>query len=286
MKKDRKLVARLKKMTVIVRKDIIGMSVKAGCGHVGPGLSWADICTVLFFHELKIDPKNLKWPERDRFVLSKGHGCLPLYSCLARRGFFRVDVLSTFCQLDSDLGGHPDMLRVPGVEASTGSLGHGLSICMGMALAGKADNKKYRVITVMGDGEIQAGTVWEAAMAAAHFKLDNLIGVVDYNGLELDGAIPDVMGLEPLREKWKSFGWHFQQINGNEVEEILEAFTRATDYEGKPSVILAHTIKGKGISFMENKVEWHYKAPDKNQATQAIKELDLELEKLESGEEG
>lgn len=284
MEKDTKLIRKLKKMAIIVRKDIIDMSVKAGCGHVGPGLSWVDICTVLFFHELRIDPKNPKWSERDRFVLSKGHGCLPLYSCLARRSFFPVEELSTFCQLDSNLGGHPDMLTIPGVEASTGSLGHGLPISIGMALAGRFDNKKYRVITVMGDGEVQEGTVWEAAMAAVHYKLDNLIGIIDYNKLEMDGSVKEVMQLEPLREKWEIFGWYVQEINGNEVEEILGAFDKISKYEeDKPSMIIAHTTKGKGVSFMENKVEWHYKGPDKEQAVQAIKDLDLPLEELECG---
>ncbi len=281
MAENVKLVQKLKKIAIAIRKDSIEMSVKAGCGHVAPGFSWTDICTVLFFHELKIDPKNPNWPDRDRFILSKGHGCLPLYSSLARQGFIPMKQLSTFCQLDSYLGGHP-VIDIPGIEVATGSLGHGLPISIGMALAGKFDNKTYRVITVMGDGEIQEGTVWEAAMAAAHYKLDNLIGVIDYNKLEIDGPIKEIMGLEPLREKWESFGWYVQEINGNEIEEILNAFEKISRYkESKPRMIIAHTTKGKGASFMENQAGWHYKAPDEEQTLQAIKELNLALKELE-----
>ncbi|MBE0478105.1 transketolase [Candidatus Aerophobetes bacterium] len=281
MVQDAELVKRLKKMAAFIRRDSIQMSLKAGCGHVGPGLSWTDICTVLFFHQLRIDPKNPDWLNRDRFILSKGHGCLPLYSALARKGFFPMEKLDTFCQLDSCLGGHPDCLAVPGVEISTGSLGHGLPIAIGMAIAAKSDNKKYRVITVMGDGELQEGTVWEAAMAAAHYRLDNLTGIIDCNKLEIDGPVKEVMNIEPLKDKWKSFGWYVEEMDGNDIEDILSTLERVFGYkEEKPRIIIAHTIKGKGVSFMENQVVWHYKAPDNDEARQAIREIDLALTKL------
>lgn len=259
-----------------IRKDIIKMLGEAGSGHPGGSLSAADIVTVLFFHELRIDPKRPDWPERDRFVLSKGHAAPVLYAALARRGVFPQEELMTLRKLDSRLQGHPDMRKVPGVDMSTGSLGQGLSVANGMALAARLDQKNYRVYALLGDGELDEGMVWEAAMASAHYKLDNLTAFVDHNGLQIDGPITEVMSPEPVADKWRAFGWHVLSIDGHDLEQIMDALNEAKTVKGKPTMIVAATVKGKGVSFMENQVGWHGVAPNPGEVAKALAELDAE----------
>ena len=266
-------VEELEKQAKVIRRGIIDQVYKAGSGHPGGSLSIADIMTVLYFNELNIDEKNPKWEDRDRVVLSKGH-CVPaLYSCLANRGFFDVSKLTGFRKIESNLQGHPDMTKVPGVDMSTGSLGQGLSVAVGMALAGKLDKRNYRVYCLLGDGEIEEGEVWEAAMSANKYKLDNLCVIVDNNNLQIDGSIEEVMSSYPIDEKFKSFGFQIIKIDGHNIEEIKSAFEVAKNVKEKPVCIIARTIKGKGVSFMENKVEWHGKAPNEEQYKIAMEEL-------------
>jgi len=265
----------LQEKAKIVRKHIVRMIAGAGSGHIAPALSCADIISALYFSVLRLDPKDPQWEDRDRFILSKGHGCAAHYAVLAEKGFFPIEVLDTFCRLDSILGGHPDMLKVPGVEASTGSLGHGLSIGVGMAIAGKVDRKGHRIFVLLSDGENDEGAVWEGAMAASHYRLHNLIAIIDRNRLQVDGWTEDVMNSEPLIDKWRSFGWFVQEINGHDMNEILDALGVATAPRERPAVIIANTIKGKGVSFMESSVDWHYGALTAETATQALNELEL-----------
>ncbi|KUK10980.1 MAG: Transketolase domain protein [Clostridia bacterium 41_269] len=257
----------------IIRKHIISMLGEAGSGHPGGSLSAADIVAALFFHHMNIDPARPHWEHRDRFILSKGHAAPVLYAALAEAGFFDTKELKYLRKTGHMLQGHPDMKSTPGVEISTGSLGQGLAVGNGMALAAKLDGRDYRVFVLMGDGEIQEGMIWEAAMAAAHYKLDNLVGILDYNGLQIDGPITQVMNPEPIVDKWKAFGWHVIVIDGHDFEEIISALEQADRIEGKPTLILAKTIKGKGVSFMENQVDWHGKAPSKEEMELALKEL-------------
>ena len=266
-------IEELKTMAKKVRRGIIEEVYKAQSGHPGGSLSVADILTVLYFDELNVDEKNPKWEDRDRLVLSKGHCSPALYSCLANRGFFDVEKLTTFRNIESKLQGHPDMTKVPGVDMTTGSLGQGLSAANGMAIAGKMDNKNYRVYCILGDGEIEEGQVWEAAMASSKYKLDNLCVIVDNNNLQIDGTIDKVMSPYPIDEKFKSFGFQIINIDGNDIEEIKKAFEVAKNVKEKPVCIIAKTIKGKGVSFMENKAEWHGKAPNEEQYKQAMEEL-------------
>lgn len=263
----------LEKVAKEVRKGIIEEVYRAESGHPGGSLSIADILTVLYFNVLNIDPKNSKWEDRDRFVLSKGHCSPALYSVLANRGYFDKELLKTFRNLESDLQGHPDMNKVQGVDMTTGSLGQGLSVANGMAIAGKLNNKQYRVYCLLGDGEIEEGQVWEAAMTANKYKLDNLCVIVDNNNLQIDGTIEEVMSSYPIDEKFKSFGFQIININGHNIQEIIDAFDVAKNVKGKPTCIIAKTIKGKGVSFMENKAEWHGKAPTEEQYNLAIEEL-------------
>lgn len=256
-----------------VRKDIIKMITKANSGHPGGSLSVTDILTTLYFHEMNVDPKNPKMEGRDRFVLSKGHAAPALYAVLAEKGYFDKEILMTLRQYGSILQGHPDMKKVPGVEISTGSLGQGLSVANGMALNGKIFKDNYRVYVVMGDGEQQEGQIWEAAMTAAHYKLDNVCAFVDSNNLQIDGNVDKIMGVEPLTDKWKSFGWHVIEINGHNFDEIISALDEAKTVKNKPTVIIARTTKGKGVSFMENVCGFHGKAPTQEQAVQALEEL-------------
>lgn len=256
-----------------VRIGIITAVSSAGSGHPGGSLSLTEILSYLYFNEMRIDPKNPKDPNRDRLVLSKGHCTPALYSTLAHRGFFPVEDLSGFRQIDSYLEGHPNMNCVPGVDMSTGSLGQGIGAAVGMALAGKVDKKDYRVFAILGDGELEEGQVWEASMAAAHYGLDNLIAFVDYNGLQIDGKITEVMNPEPIDEKFAAFGWNVIKINGHDFEEIQEAVDKAKKANGKPTVIIARTIKGKGVSFMEDNPSWHGSAPNKEQTDAALAEL-------------
>jgi len=271
---DDELIESLNKIAKEIRKDVLLMTTKARSGHPGGSLSAADIITALYFHHLRHDPKNPQWEDRDRFVLSKGHVCPALYAALARCGYFPREALWTLRKVGSILQGHPDMKKTPGVEASTGSLGQGLSIGIGMALAAKLDKKDYRVYVLLGDGELDEGQVWEAAMAAAHYKIDNLTAIVDLNGLQLDGFTKDVMSLDPVADKWRAFGWHVIEINGHNMKEILDALDEAEKIKQKPTVIIAHTIKGKGVSFMENQVQYHGKPLTEEQLEKALKELE------------
>ncbi len=268
-----KEVKELENMAKEVRKGIIEAVYHAQSGHPGGSLSVADILTVLYFNELNIDENNSKWEDRDRFVLSKGHCSPALYSCLANRGFFPVEDLKTFRNIDSYLQGHPDMKKIPGVDMTTGSLGQGLSAAVGMAIAGKMDNKSYRVYSVLGDGEIEEGQIWEAAMSANKYHLDNLCVIVDNNNLQIDGTIEEVMSPYPIDEKFRSFGFEIIKIDGHNMQEILDAFDVAKHVKGKPVCIIAKTVKGKGISFMENQVGWHGKAPNEEQYKIAMEEL-------------
>ncbi|MDD2680164.1 MAG: transketolase [Candidatus Omnitrophica bacterium] len=257
----------------LIRRLIIQMIAKAGSGHPGGSLSATDLITVLFFSVLKYDPKNPKWPERDRFHMSKGHCCPLWYALLAEAGYFPKDKLMTLRQLGSLLQGHPDK-RTPGVEVSSGSLGQGLSVALGMSLAAKVDKKDYRIYVLLGDGEIQEGNIWEAAMAASHYKCSNICAILDYNGFQIDGAVKDIMSLEPLADKWKAFGWHTITINGHDIQQILDAYAEAKTIKDKPVIIIARTVKGKGVSFMENTVDFHGRAPTKDETEKALKELE------------
>ncbi|MHB9093550.1 MAG: transketolase [Eubacteriales bacterium] len=256
-----------------IRQDIISMLGEAKSGHPGGSLSATDIVATLYFHEMKVDPQNPKWPDRDRFVLSKGHAAPVLYAALAEKGYFPVEELQTLRKTGSRLQGHPSMKHLPGVEMSTGSLGQGLSAANGMALAGKLDGRSYRVYVLLGDGELQEGQVWEAAMASAHYKLDNVMAFVDHNGLQIDGPVREVMSPEPVADKWRAFGWHVEEIDGHNFSEITGALAKAKEVKGKPTMVVAKTVKGKGVSFMENQVGWHGNAPSVDQTSQALCEL-------------
>lgn len=264
-----------------IRRDAVTAVHSAASGHPGGSLSIADILAVLYFDEMNIDPKNPKNPDRDRFVLSKGHCAPALYGALAERGFFPVEDIKTFRHTDSYLQGHPDMKGVPGVDMSTGSLGQGICAANGMALAAKLDGKSYRVYTVLGDGELEEGQVWEAAMFAPHYKLDNLTAFVDFNGLQIDGDITKVMNPTPIDKKFEAFGWNVITVNAHDIAEIKNAIAAAKATKGKPTVIIAKSIKGKGVSYMENQASWHGSAPNDEQYEQAIKELDAKIKELE-----
>jgi len=263
----------LKSLTREMRVDIIRMIEAAGSGHPGGSLSIIDILAVLYWKFLKHDPKNPAWPERDRFILSKGHACPALYAVMARRGYFPREELLTLRKLDSPLQGHPDRLRLPGIEFSTGSLGQGLSVGLGMALAAKMDKKDRRAYVALGDGEMQEGQTWEALMAAPKFKLDNLVAIVDHNNGQIDGPVDQVMNIEPLTDKLRAFGWDVQAIDGHDLAAIEKAFANAQKAGGKPHAIVAKTIKGKGVSFMENNIAWHGSAPKKEDADKAVQEI-------------
>lgn len=250
------------------------MVAEAGSGHPGGSLSAADVITALYFHHLKHRPEQPDWLERDRFILSKGHAAPVLYAALAETGYFPKEKLWTLRQLGSILQGHPDMRRVPGVEISSGSLGHGFSASCGVALAGKMDQVDYRVYVMIGDGESQEGLIWEAAMFAAHYQLDNLCAILDYNGLQIDGPVCEVMEIQPIAEKWRAFRWHTIEIDGHDFNQILDALAETGTVKGKPTMIIANTIKGKCVSCMENVVDFHGKAPTKEQMEEALQELE------------
>lgn len=256
-----------------VRRNIIKSVTAAKSGHPGGSLSATDILVTLYFEIMKIDPKNPKWEERDRFVLSKGHAAPALYAVLAERGYFPKEELMKLRQTGAMLQGHPDMKSTPGVDMTTGSLGQGLSAANGMALAAKLDKKSYRVYVMLGDGEIQEGMIWEAAMTSAHYKLDNLTAFLDYNKLQIDGTNDEVMTVEPVADKWKAFGWNVLEIDGHNYDQIRDAVKKAKETKGKPTMIIAHTVKGKGVSFMENQVGWHGSAPNEEQMERALLEL-------------
>ena len=257
-----------------LRRHIITMTAAAGSGHPGGSLSAADIIAALYFGVLRHDPQNPQWPDRDRFILSKGHAAPVLYAALAEAGYFPVSELATLRKLGSRLQGHTDRNFTPGVEMSAGSLGMGLSFAVGVGLAARLDSKGYRTYALLSDGECEEGQTWEAALSAAHLKLDNVTAVVDYNGLQLSGWTRDIMNLEPFAQKWQAFGWHAMDIDGHDFEQILSACQKAEQMKGSPTVIIARTIKGKGVSFMENSVAFHGKAPSWEEAETALKQLE------------
>ncbi len=256
-----------------IRRHIVTMIAAAGSGHPGGSLSAVEILCALYFRVLRHDPQNPHWPDRDRFILSKGHAVPLLYSVLAELGYLPVEELTTLRKLGSRLHGHSYVDSPPGVEMSAGSLGQGLSYSIGQALAARLDARNYRVYCLLGDGELNEGQNWEAAMAAAHYSLDNLVAIVDRNGLQNDGFVVDIMNTEPLRDKWESFGWHVLEVDGHDLTQVLDALERAADVKGKPTVIIARTIKGKGVSFMENNPDFHGKAPTAEETERALAEL-------------
>ncbi|MGL6063785.1 MAG: transketolase [Fusobacteriaceae bacterium] len=256
-----------------IRKSIIKMVSSAKSGHPGGSLSVADILSVLYFSEMKIDIKNPKDPNRDRLILSKGHASPAIYATLAEKGFFDKELLMSFRTYGSILQGHPDMRKVPGIDMSTGSLGQGLSVGNGMALSGRMSGQDYRTYVIMGDGEVQEGQVWEAAMTTAHYKLDNVCAILDSNNLQIDGNVDKIMGVEPLDKKWEAFGWNVIKIDGHNMESILCGLKLAKECKGKPTLLLATTVKGKGVSFMENACEFHGAAPNVEQTEKALVEL-------------
>lgn len=279
---DKREKAELKITANKVRQLIIEGVFNAKSGHPGGSLSAADIFTYLYFNELNVDPKNPKWADRDRFVLSKGHCCPGLYAALAIKGYFPEEEIKSLRHIGAMLQGHPDMKGTPGVDMSSGSLGQGVSAACGMALAAKMDNASYRVYAMLGDGECEEGQVWESAMFAAHHNLDNLCYIVDYNGLQIDGKVSEVAGLEPLDKKFESFGFEVIKICGHCFNQIEEAFEKAKSVKGKPTVIIAETVKGKGVSYMEDQVGWHGKAPNQEQYELALNELKEQQKLLEA----
>ena len=256
-----------------LRRHIITMTGKAGSGHPGGSLSAVEIVTALYFGLLQHKPSDPQWTDRDRFILSKGHAAPLLYAALAECGYLPIEELSTLRQLDSRLQGHTDQTITPGVEMSAGALGQGLSFAIGVGLAGRLNSQKYRVYVLLGDGECDEGQVWEGAMAAAHFKVDNMVAIVDNNGQQIDGWNRDVMNLDPFNKKWQAFGWHVIEVDGHDLAQLIDAFNQAKLIKGQPTVIIAHTIKGKGVSFMENNLDFHGKAPTAAEVERALKEL-------------
>lgn len=263
----------LNEITNVIRKDIVSMICKSKSGHPGGSLSAVEILTALYFDQMNIDPTNPKMEDRDRFVLSKGHAAPALYATLAERGYFGKEELNSLRKLGSMLQGHPDMKKIPGVEMSTGSLGQGFSVACGMAMAAKLDNAPWNVYALLGDGEVQEGIIWEAAMSAAHYKLDNMIAFLDYNGLQIDGEVESVMSINPIEDKFRTFGWNVITIDGHDFDQIFAALDMAKDTVDKPTMIIAKTVKGKGVSFMENQASWHGSAPSEEQLEQALSEL-------------
>ena len=266
-------VAEFKPVAKQLRVDIIRMIEAAGSGHPGGSLSVIDLLTVLYLKFLRHDPKRPDWPERDRVILSKGHACPALYAVMAYSGYFPKENLMTLRKLGSPLQGHPDRLKLPGIEFSSGSLGQGLSVGIGMALAAKLDKKDFKTYVILGDGEIQEGQCWEALMAAPKFKLDNLVMILDHNNGQIDGHVDEVMPIDPMEDKLKSFGWEVSAIDGHDFAQIDKAFTQAQKASGMPHAIVAKTVKGKGVSFMENVIAWHGKAPNKEEADRAVEEI-------------
>ena len=266
-------VKELEQMAVVIRCDIIDMICTAAAGHPGGSLSAADVVTALYFRIMRIDPQNPDWPDRDRFILSKGHACPVWYAALAERGYFDKSHLKTLRQMGSILQGHPDMRKTPGIDMTAGSLGHGLSAGLGMALSGKLQQKDYHVFVIIGDGESQEGSIWEASMAAPNFKLDNLTAILDYNHLQNDYSVDDIMPIHPAVDKWQAFGWHVLDIDGHDMAQVVAALEEAKSHQGTPTMIVANTVKGKGVSYMENVCEWHGRAPCQEEADQALEEL-------------
>jgi transketolase len=263
----------LEEMARTLRRHVVSMIATAGSGHPGGSLSAAEIVTALYFKVMRHNSKDPRWPDRDRFILSKGHAAPILYAALAESGYFSIEELKTLRKLDSRLQGHTDMNVTPGVEMSAGSLGMGLSFAIGIALAARLDEKTHRTYVLLGDGECNEGQIWEAAMSAAHFKLDNITAIIDYNNIQLTGWTQNIMQLEPLSEKWQAFGWHVIEIDGHDFNQILSSLDEARGIKTRPTVILAHTIKGKGVSFMENKASFHGKAPSPEETERALNGL-------------
>jgi transketolase len=266
-------IRRLEEIARTIRCHVVRTISEAGVGHPGGSLSEADILTALYFHVMRVDPQHPDWEDRDRFVLSKGHGAAGLYATLAERGYFSPELLKTFGRINSCLQVHPDMHMVPGIEISTGALGQGLSVALGIAMAARLGGKAFRVYCLIGDGESQEGQVWEAAEAAAHYKVDNLTVILDYNRVQLMGPVSEVMEIAPLADKWRSFNWAVMEIDGHEIRQIIGALEVAKEVKGKPCILIAHTVKGKGVSYMEGQAAWHGKPPNEEQLAQALTEL-------------
>ncbi len=268
-----KPLAELQSTARQIRREIVQMTGAAKSGHPGGSLSAVEVVVELFFDYMRIDPARPKWPDRDRFILSKGHACPVLYAAMAEAGFTPVDQLNTLRKLGSIYQGHPDVRFIPALEASTGSLGEGLSLGLGMGLAARMDRRFYRTYVLLGDGEIQEGQIWEAAMAGAYHKVDNVVAIVDYNGIQLDGFVKDIMEIAPVADKWRAFGWHTLEIDGHDLPAIRRALQEAEATKGKPTCIVAHTVKGKGVSFMENNPKFHGVAPTAEEVKLALQEL-------------
>mgnify|MGYP000269631035 CR=1 FL=1 len=268
------LVSKLEKIAIQLRREVIRMTHAARSGHPGGSLSAAEMIAALYFHTLKIDPANPCWPERDRFILSKGHACPVVYAALALRGYFPLEDLPALRQIDSHLQGHPDMRKTPGIDMTSGPLGNGLAAGLGMALGARVKGLDFRVYVMLGDGDLQEGCNWEAAMMAGHQRLDNLTALVDYNRSQVDGCTDDIVTLEPLADKWRAFNWAVREIDGHDMVQILSALDWARSAGGQPAVVIARTVKGKGVSFMENNPCWHGKAPGDEEAALALAELE------------
>lgn len=271
----------LEETALELRRSIIDMIYEAGSGHPGGSLGIIDVLTCLYYEHMRHDPANPKWDKRDRVIMSKGHCCPALYAVLAKTGYFPEEELKTLRKINSRLQGHPDLRKTPGVEFNGGSEGQGMSGAVGMALAGKIDGSKHRVFCIIGDGENQCGQIWEAAMAASHYRLDNLVGILDRNGLQIDGPTEEIMSVEPVNERWRAFGWHVLEIDGHNYEEILSALEKAQRVSGKPTMIIAHTVKGKGVSYMEGTLSFHGKAPSKDEIIKAHTEFDIARKRLD-----
>lgn len=279
---DINLINFLKRKAYELRIDVIDMIYYAGSGHPGGSLSAAEIVTVLYWDAMKLDPENPKDEDRDRFVLSKGHACPIVYAALSHKGFFDRTELKTLRHTGSCLQGHPCYLKTPGIDISTGSLGQGLSIATGMAMGARQAGKNFHVYALISDGEMQEGMIWEAAMCCSHYKLDNITAVIDYNNLQVDGYVNEVMNIEPLEDKWKAFGWNCLTVNGHEIKSLMDAFKEVKEIKGKPSVIICKTLKGKGVSFMEDVMEWHASPIDEDLRQKAINELRNAIELIEN----
>jgi transketolase len=272
-KLDENEIEQFKDIAREIRCSILTMVKEAGVGHIGGSLSITDILVALYFKVLKINPRDPGWPDRDRLVMSKGHGAAAIYSTLAEKGFFPKEELRSFGLINSNLQVHPDKNKVPGIEASTGALGQGLSIGLGMALAARLNKKDYYTFVILGDGEIQEGQVWEAAMFASHYRIDNLTAVLDYNNVQLMGNVSEIMEIAPVAEKWSSFGWEVLEVDGHNFNQIIESLYKAKEVKGKPTIIIANTIKGKGVSFMQNTCKWHGSVPTQEEYIKAMAEI-------------
>lgn len=276
-----KVLLDLMRRAAEVRRDVVDAVYHAGSGHIGGALSITDVLVGLYFHHMRFDPKQLDWPDRDRLVMSKGHCCAAMYACLAMMEVFPREELRGLRTTGHFLQGHPDPRKTPGVEFTGGSLGQGLSGSIGMALAGKMDKRDYRVYCIIGDGETHEGQIWEAAMSAAHHKLDNLVAVLDRNKLQIDGAVEDILSIEPIAKRWRAFGWHVIEIDGHDMDEIIAALNVAREIKGRPTMIVANTVKGKGVSFMEGSISFHGRAPNDDEYEKAMDELGDQMRRLE-----